>query len=81
MNGMLRGLGLFDQLRYAHAEVLIDGDDFAARDETIVDEQIHGTAGQPIQFDNLAGAELEDIAHQHLSRSQLSRNGERDVHQ
>src|SRR5580700_3148805 len=74
-------LGLFDQLRYAHTEVLVDGHDFAARHQPVVHEQIDRTTGQAIQLNDRPRAELEDVAYEHLRGPELGRDRERDVHQ
>ena len=55
--------------------------DLAARDEPVVDEQVHRTAGEAVELDDRARPELEDVADQHLARAQLRRHVQRHVHE
>src|SRR5262245_7005171 len=54
-------------------------DDLAARDHPVVDEQVHGVAGGPVELDHLTGAERQDLGDRLPHASDADRDGDRDV--
>ena len=53
------------------AEVLVDHDDLAAGDQAAVDQQVGGAAGGPVQLEDGAGRQLEQLAHRHPGAADL----------
>src|SRR5580658_2708706 len=54
------GLTCFDDFRHGDAEAVFDEDDFAARDQAVVDVDVDRLADFSVKFDNRAPAELQE---------------------
>jgi hypothetical protein len=61
-----------DDFGHCHAKPILDENDFASRDETVIDEDIDGFADLAIEFNNSAGGDLEKISHTHPG---IAKNG------
>src|ERR1700734_579311 len=76
--------GRADHVRQADAELLVNHDDFAVCDQSAVDEYVEGLAGRPIELDDRALIELQEIANRNARAPDLHRkchwNVENDVH-
>ncbi len=68
-----------DDLGDTQAELLIDDHHLAAGDWGAVDEQIHRFAGQPLQRDDRAGAQLQHLTDGHTGAADLHAQLHQDV--
>ena len=62
-----------------HAEVIVEHEDLASSDESFVDENVDGIAGEFIEFDDGAGFEPQDILDEHACTTEFDFDVEFDV--
>ncbi len=80
--GRLPGLavgGAVEDLGDAQAVLLVDDDDLAARDGAAVDEQVGGLAGEALERDDGADAQVERLADGHVRTPDLDAELHRDL--
>src|SRR5450432_4210012 len=74
---------LRDDVRQTYAELVVDCDDLALRDQATVDQHIHRFARQAVEFDDRALGKLQYLADRDLGApkldGQLDRNVENQV--
>src|SRR3954468_2242130 len=51
-----------DDLGDAYAELVVDDDDLAARDQRAVDQQVDGAAGHPVELDDRSRRQGQEVA-------------------
>src|SRR4051812_43631513 len=60
-----------DDLIHADAEVVVEHEHFAARDEPLIHENVHGITGELIELDDRAFAQLQHVFDEHARSAQL----------
>src|SRR5690606_25373410 len=55
-----------DDFGHGDAELVLDEDDFAARDQSVIDINVDSLAGPAVEFENGAGAGFQEFADVHL---------------
>src|SRR5580765_4275259 len=78
MGSSLSPLG-FDDFGHGDAEAILDEDDFAAGDETVVDVNIDGFADLAVELDDHAAAEFQQLRHFHGRLAEHGRDVDRHV--
>src|SRR3954464_3184670 len=78
---LARCVGAADDLCDPHAELVVDDDDLAAGDEGAVHQEVDGAAGHPVELDDRAGGEGEQVAHGHAGAPELGGDAHLDVGQ
>src|SRR5690349_1021968 len=68
-----------DDFRHRHAELVLDQDDLAARDQAVVDVDVDGFADLAIELEHGAGTDIEKLAHLHVSAAEHGRDLHRNV--
>lgn len=63
----------------ADTEIIVDNDDFAGGDGPVVDQGVDGLAGEPLQFDDGAGAPAENVADGHGSAAEFDGEFKLDI--
>src|SRR5829696_478723 len=63
----------------AHAELLVDHDDLALRDDLAVDQQVDGLAGQAVQRHDRSGRQRQRLADRHRRPADLDGELDGDV--
>src|ERR1043166_4299123 len=68
-----------DDFRHGDAELVLDEDNFAAGDETVVDVDVDGLADLAVELEHLAGPEFEQVAYFHMCAPKYGRHFHRHV--
>src|ERR1700733_10243698 len=69
------------QLGDTQTETLLDGDDLAACDRTIVNEEIDRVADRAIELDDRSHPEFENLGNGHPASAEFDGKTERHVHE
>src|SRR4051794_9559943 len=77
--GVAQALVRRDDVGDAQAELLVDHDDLALRDDLAVDEQVDRLAGEPVQGDDRARRERQRLADRHGGAADLDGQLDGDV--
>ena len=70
-SAMVRTVLGADDLGDAHAVLLVEDDDLAVGDDRAVDEDVDGAAGDAVELDDRARAQLEHVGHGQAGAAQL----------
>src|SRR5690606_101120 len=73
-------VGWGDDVGDADAVLVFHGDDFALGNQIAVDVDVHGFAGQPVEFDHRPLPELQDVLDGQPGAPQFDRQLNGDVH-
>src|SRR5436190_20959239 len=74
-----RRVAVLDDFRHGHAQALVDDDDLAASDQTVVDVDVDGLADLAIELQHRTGAQLQQLRHRQAGAAQDRGDVDRDV--